>query len=184
MIIAQFHAHFKILRSDNGGEYISLTMKQFFLDHGLIHQTTCPDTPQQNGVAGRKNRTLLEITRALMFEAHMPARFWPEAIAIATYLTNRLPTKSLDFKTPLATLRSFYPIPSSHSLSPRIFGCVVYVHLPSRVRTKLEPRAVKCIFLGYRVSQKGYRCYDLLQNTLYTTMDCDFFEQSYYYTQH
>ena len=61
MIVTQLHAKPKILHSDNGGEYISIAMKQFFLDHGLIHQTSCPDTPQQNGVAEHQNRTLLEV---------------------------------------------------------------------------------------------------------------------------
>ena len=125
MFLTQFHAKPKILRSDNGGEYISVSMKHFFLDHGLVHQTSCPDTPQQNGVVERKNRTLLEISRALMFETRMPVRFWTEAIAIATYLINRLPTKTLYFKTSLATLHTFTPVPSSHSLPPRIFGCSV-----------------------------------------------------------
>ena len=60
---------------------------------------------------------------------------------------------------------------------------MVYVHLPKRDRTKLEPRAAKCVFLGYGVGQKGYRCFDPLHNKLYTTMDCDFFEHSYYFTQ-
>ena len=183
MILTQFHTRLKILRSDNGGEYVSHKMKSFILEHSIIHQTTCPDTPQQNGVAERKNRSLLNISRALMFESHVPASYWPEAISTANYLSNRLPTKSLEFRTPLATLESFHPIPSSHSLPPRIFGCVVYVHLPKRDRTKLEPRAAKCVFLGYGVGQKGYRCFDPLHNKLYTTMDCDFFEHSYFFTQ-
>ena len=118
-----------------------------------------------------------------MFHTHVPVHFWPEAIATARYLTNRLPTKILQFQTPLATLNTFTPIPSSHSLPPRIFGYVVYVHLPSRARTKFEPRAVKRVFLGYGTAQKGYRCYDPLHHKLYTTMDCDFLEQSPYYTQ-
>ena len=75
MILTQFHANPKILRFDNYGEYVSLVMKQFFLEYGLVHQTSRTDTPQQNGVAERKNRTLLEISRALMFEARMPVRF-------------------------------------------------------------------------------------------------------------
>ena len=111
MILTQFHAKPKILRSDNGGEYISVAMKQFFLEHGLIHQTSCPDTPQQNGVAERKNRTLLEIARALIIDTHVPVHFLPEAIATTTYLTNRLPTKILQFQTPLATLNTFTPVP-------------------------------------------------------------------------
>ena len=95
-----------------------------------------------------------------MLEAHVPPHFWLEAIASAIYLTNRLPSKILKFKTPLETLQHHTIIPSLHSLPPRIFGCVVYVHLPKPTRNKLEPRAIKCIFLGYGVHQKGYRCFD------------------------
>ena len=158
-------------------------MENFFTTHGLIHQTSCPHTPQQNGIAERKNRTLLEIGRALMFEAHVPPYFWSEAIASATYLTNRLPSKILQFRTPLEVLSTHTTIPSFHSLPPRIFGCVVYVHLPKPARTKLEHRAVKCISVGYGTNQKGYRCFDPTQNKMYTTMDCDFFKHSYFYSQ-
>ena len=90
-----------------------------------------------------------------MFDTHVPVHFWPKAIATATYLTNRLPTKILQFQTPLATLNTFTPVPSSHSLPPRIFGCVVYVHLPSRARTKFESRAVKCMFLGMALHKRA-----------------------------
>uniref|UniRef100_A0A803MX05 Retroviral polymerase SH3-like domain-containing protein n=1 Tax=Chenopodium quinoa TaxID=63459 RepID=A0A803MX05_CHEQI len=106
-----------------------------------------------------------------------------EAIATSTYLTNRLPSKPLDYQTPLDTLSSHVTIPSVHSLPPRVFGCVVYVHLPKRARNKLEPRAIKCVFIGYGVYQKGYRCYDPIQKRVYTTLDCEFFKQTYYYTQ-
>ena len=64
-----------------------------------------------------------------MFKAHVPTHFWPEAVAIATYLTNRLPTKSLYFKTPIETLQTYTTIPSSYSLPSRAFGGVVYVHI-------------------------------------------------------
>ena len=149
----------------------------------MLQQTSYPDTPQQKGIAKRKNRTLLEITHALLIESHALTSFWPEASATATYLTNYLPSKPLKYKTPFETLGSFVSLPSSHSLPPRIFGCVVYVHLSKQNRTKLEPRVIKCVSLGYEVNQKGYRCFDPLQNQMYTTMNCDFFEQSYYYTQ-
>ena len=85
-------------------------------------------------------------------ESHVPTSFWPEAITTATYLTNRLPSEPLQYKTSLDTLRSFVSIPSSHSLPPRVFGCVVYVHLPPKAWTKLEPRALKCVFLGYEIN--------------------------------
>ena len=111
----------------------------------MLHQTTCPNTPQQNGVAERKHRILLEITRALMIESHVPVHFWLGAIATATYLINCLPTKALDFQTPRDTLSSHVPSFSSHSLPPRVFGCVVYVHLSKQARNKFEPQAVKCV---------------------------------------
>ena len=65
-----------------------------------------------------------------MFEAHVPTHFLPKVFATATYLTNRLPTKPLHFKIPLETLQTHTTISSSHSLPPRVFGCVVYVHFP------------------------------------------------------
>jgi hypothetical protein len=167
-----------------GGEFINLALKEFLSQHRMIHQTSCSYTPQQNGVAERKNRTLLDIARALLIDSHTPAYFWPEALATATYLTNRLPSKPLAYKTPLATLGSFVPLPSHHSLPPRIFGCVVFVHLPKQCRTKLEPRALKCVFVGYGVHKKGYSCFVPVHNRMYTTMDCDFFEDHFYYTQH
>ena len=181
MTCTQFQTQPRILRTDNGREYINSDMHQFLTSKGHIHQTTCPDTPQQNGIAERKNITLLEITRAIMLESHVPAYIWPEAVATANYVTNKLPTQSLNHKTLLETLQSYITIPSSHSLPPRIFGCTVYVHCPTRLRNKLEPRAVKCGFLGYGRNQKGYRCFDPLTQRMYTTMDCDFIETEFYY---
>ena len=116
-----------------------------------------------------------------MFEAHVPNSFLARSVATATYLANRLPTKSLQFKTPLETIQTHTTISSSHSLPPRVFGCVVYIHLPKQARNKLKPRVVKCDFIGYEVHQKGYRCFDPIHNKLYTTMDYDFFKSSYYY---
>ena len=62
----------------------------------------------------------------------------------------------------------------SHNLPPQVFSCVVYVHLKKWDRNKLQPRAVKCVFVGYGVHKKGYRCFDPVHDKMYTTMDCDF----------
>ena len=75
MVHTQFNRKIQILRSDNGGEYVNLNMQTFFQANGLIHQTSCSHTPQQNGVAERKNRILLEMTRALIIESHVPKSF-------------------------------------------------------------------------------------------------------------
>ena len=132
----------------------------------MIHQAFCPNTSQQNGVAERENRTLLEISRALLIESHAPAHFWPEAITTATYLTNRLPSKPLNCRTPLDTLGSFVSLLSHHSLPPRIFGCVVFVHLSKHSQTKLEPRAINEFLLSMEYTKRGI---DVL--ILYT-IDC------------
>ena len=75
MVQTQFQKPIQILRSDNGGEFVNNSMKQFCIEKGIIHQTTCPNTPQQNGVTERKNYFLLEITRAIMIDSHVPTSF-------------------------------------------------------------------------------------------------------------
>ena len=154
MICSQFQTHPRVLRTDNGREYVNSNMHQFITSKGLIHQTSCPDTPQQNGVAERKNRTLLEITRAIMLESHVPTYLWPEIVATVNYLINRLPTKALNYKTPLETLQIYQSIPSFHSWPPRIFGCKVYVHYPKRMHHKLEPRADSVFLFGAEKSER------------------------------
>ena len=162
LIQTQFHTSIKTLRSDNGREFVNNTMTQFCKEKGIIHQTSCAYTPEQNGVAERKNWTILEITRALMIESKVPKHFWPEAIATSIYLINRLPTKILRMKTLLDTLSKLAKIQEHLNLSPKVFGCTVYVHIPKHERSKLSPCATKCVFVGYGLNQKGYRCYDPL----------------------
>ena len=88
----QFGTKIKMLREDNGGEYISNEFTRFLNDNGIAHDTTNPYCPQQNGVAERANRTLLETIRCLMHQANLPLHFWAEALSVATYLKNRSPT--------------------------------------------------------------------------------------------
>ncbi|KAG7533199.1 Ribonuclease H-like superfamily [Arabidopsis thaliana x Arabidopsis arenosa] len=95
-----YNAKIKIFRSDNGGEYTSHAFKQHLAKHGIIHQTSCPYTPQQNGVAERKNRHLMEVARSMMFHTNVPKRFWSDAVVLACYLINRTPTKILQDSSP------------------------------------------------------------------------------------
>ena len=137
---------------------MSGTLQKYFHTHGIIHQTTCAYTPLQNGVAERKNRHLLEVTRALLFTASVPKSHWGDALLTATYLINRTPSRVLDFKRPLEVL--FSSVPSSNFIiPPRVFGCICFVHLHGQSRSKLYPRTLKCVFIGYSPTQKGYKCY-------------------------
>lgn len=132
----------------------------FFLKNGIVHQSSCPNTPQQNGVAARKNRHLLEVARALLFSSKVPNYLWGEAVLTAAYLINRMPSKVLNFQTPINTFKECFPSTSvSTGLTLKIFGCTAFVHEHKNVG-KLEPRAIKCVFVGYSPTQKGYKCFD------------------------
>ena len=138
---------------------MSFELKRYLEAHEIIHQTTCSDTPQQNGVAEWKNLHLLEVVRASLIEAHMPLSYWGHALTFAAYLINRVPSNTIDFLTPSKALIEAIVTPVGSNLPPHVFGCVAFVHLYKRNRNKLTPRAMRCVFLGYAAYQKGYRCY-------------------------
>ncbi|KAI5335133.1 hypothetical protein L3X38_025266 [Prunus dulcis] len=159
MVSTQFHASVKVFRIDNGGEYVNHTLTQFFRDQGIIHQTTTPFTPQQNGVSERKNRQLLKVARSFLLDMYVPHHLWGHGVLAAAYLINRTPSRVLDFKTPLDILCAHTPPLSVSKLPPKVFGCVAYVHVYSHQRSKLDPCALRCVFIGYSTTQKGYKCY-------------------------
>jgi hypothetical protein len=145
LVTNHFSSKICILRSDNGTEYTSNIMTKYLSDQGIMHQTSCVGTPQQNGIAERKNRDLLEKTRALMLQTNVPKRFWSQAIQTAAYIINRLPSSVLNSKSPFEVLRG-RKIDINHL---RIFGCTCFVHVQSKDRDKFDPRATRCVFLGY-----------------------------------
>lgn len=182
MVKTQYNAQIQVLRSDNGGEYQNSELQQFFEEEGIINQTTCSNTPQQNGVAERKNHHLLEVVRAILIEAHMSLSFWGEALAFATYSINQTPSRSIGFQTPFKALSDTVIAPTVPNLPPRIFGCVVFVHLHKHQRNKLAPRALRCVFLGYAMHQKGYRCYHPPTQRMLIIMDVVFHEELMYFS--
>ena len=107
MIENQFQTKISILRTGNGTEYFNSCLGMFLTEKGIQHQSTCRDTPQQNGIAERKNRHLLEVARAIMFSMHVPKYLWGDAILTACYLINRMLTRVLQYITPLACLRKY-----------------------------------------------------------------------------
>jgi transposase InsO family protein len=103
-IQTQFNLPVRILRSDNAREYFSSSFRTFMTNSGILHQSSCSHTPQQNGVAERKNRHLLEVTRALLFQMNVPKLFWSDAVLTACYLINRMPSSVLNGKSPHSVL--------------------------------------------------------------------------------
>ena len=91
----QYEATVKIIRTDNGLEFKDSSALEFYKTQGIIHQTTCVDTPQQNAIVERKHQHLLQIVRALLFQSNIPNKFWENALLTAVYLINRLPSPVL-----------------------------------------------------------------------------------------
>ena len=146
----------KVLRTDNGGEYKSTEFMNYMKREGVRHEFTVPKTPEQNGVAERMNRTLVETARSMLADSKLPHKFWAEALSTAVYLRNRSPTKSVADMTPYEAWMGEKP----NVEHLRIFGCVVYAHVAKDERKKLDLKARKCVFLGYGTETKGYRLYD------------------------
>ena len=135
-------------------------LSTFFEEKGVIHESSCVNTPQQNGVAEQKNGHVLAVTRAFLFQKNVPKNYWGEAVLTAIHLVNRLSTRVLDYNSPMGLFSKFFPeFKTTNHLVPRVFGCFSFVHIHSNNRGKLDPRALKCIFVGYSSTQKGYKCY-------------------------
>ncbi|GJZ84557.1 retrotransposon protein, putative, ty1-copia subclass [Tanacetum coccineum] len=144
----------KKLRTDNGLEFCNREFEQLCIESGIARHLTVVGTPQQNGVAERMNRTLMDKVRCLLIQSGLPKTFWAEATCTAAYLINRSPSTAIEKKTPMEMWSGH---PSDYEML-RIFGCVAYPH---DKQGKLEPRAIKCVLLGYPEGVKGYRLYRL-----------------------
>ncbi|KAB2635595.1 reticuline oxidase-like protein [Pyrus ussuriensis x Pyrus communis] len=92
-----------------------------------------------------------------------------------------MPSRVIDFRTPLQVLTQHVQVMSTHTLKPRVFGCVAYVHIPKIHRTKLDPCALRCVFVGFSSHQKGYKCYHPETRHMYVTMDVTFSESEFFY---
>ena len=146
----------KVLRTDNGGEFTSNAFEAHLKACGIRHELTIPKTPEQNGIAERLNRTLVEMTRAMLLDANLPQKFWAEAVSTAAYLRNRSPSSAVGGIT---SHQAWYgQKPRVDHL--RVFGCTAFVHVPKNERGKLDSKTRKCILLGYGGVQKGYRVFD------------------------
>ena len=112
----------------------------------------------------------------------MSLSYWKHALTSATYLINRVPSSTIDFRTPSQALIEAIVAPIGPNLPPHVFGCVAFVHLHKRQCNKLTPRALQCVFLGYAAYQKGYRCYHPPSKRIFVTMDVVFHEDSMYFS--
>nr|GEV79639.1 retrotransposon protein, putative, Ty1-copia subclass [Tanacetum cinerariifolium] len=164
----------KSLRSDRGGEYMSQEFLDHLKDHGIIAHRTPPYTPQHNGVSERRNKTLLGMVRSLMSQTTLPKSFWDYALETAARILNMVPTKKVE-KTPYEVWHG--KVPKLSYL--KVWGCEALVKRDTLTKPdKLEPRAIKCIFVGYPKETMGYSFYYQSENKVLVARNAEFLENS------
>src|ERR1044072_6729952 len=161
----------KVLRTDGGGEFTSNEMEDFWKIHGIIHEITAPYTPQHNGMAERRNGTILNMVRSMLKEKHLDKRLWGEAVETATYILNRSPTKHL-VNTVHEEVWSGRKPSVSHM---RRFGSLCYSHIPDQRRRKLDDKGQAMIFVGYDPTG-AYKLFDPSTNSVKVSRDVSFDE--------
>jgi transposase InsO family protein len=177
----QLERKIKRLRSDCGGEYFSSEFSDFCVKHGIIHGRTPPYSPQSNGVAERKNRTLIDLVNAMLETLGLSKEWWGEAILTACHVLNKVPTKNKEIipfeKWEKKKLNVSYL---------RTCDCLAKVNVPINKKCKLGPKTIDCVFLGYAFHSVGYMfliinsgVLDMLVGTIIESRDATFFRTSF-----
>ncbi|KAJ9565483.1 hypothetical protein OSB04_001449 [Centaurea solstitialis] len=164
----------KILRSDRGGEYFNHEFDTFCEENGIKHERTSPFTPQQNGLAERKNRTLVEMVNCMLNQSGLPTNLWEEALLTACYIHNRITSRVIP-TSPYELWKGRKPDLSYLT----VWGCIAYYRTPDPKRSKLGARAIKSIFVGYAINSNGYRLLDKETGVIVESRDVDFLEDKF-----
>ena len=166
----------KTLRTDCGSEYTNNEFCQFCSQSSIIHQFTCPHTSQQNGVAKRKHRHIVDMALTLISHSSLPFQYWTYAFSTAIFLIiNHLPSLSRGSISPWETLFGTSP---NFSLF-KSFGCACFPLLHPYSKHKFSLRSKECVFLGYASNSKGYLCLDPLTSRTYISRNVVFNESHY-----
>ena len=171
-ITAKTNIVIKRLRTDNGGEFKNKKMAAVCAKLKIAQEFTVPYNPEQNGLAERNNRTLIEMVRCMLKDSGMDKKYWAEAIKTAAYVRNCLPCDSNQGKSPMES--TLDQKPDLESL--RVFGCICYAHVPKQKRSKLSDTATKCRMLGYAENQKAYRVMDISNGNVFSSRSVTFME--------
>ena len=151
------------MRSDRGEEYYGKytengqapgAFAKFLQENGIVAQYTMPGSPYHNGVAERRNRTLMGMVRSMRSNTKLPQYLWTETLKTVVYILNRVPTKAVS-KMPFESFKGWKP--SLRHI--RVWGCPSEVRIYNPQEKKLDPRTINGYFIGYAERSKGYRFY-------------------------
>lgn len=169
----QSECKIKILRSDNGKEYVNRHFYEFCQMHGIDQQRSPHYAPQQNGLAERMNRTLLDRVRCMLLDSGVSRGFWAEAIQYASRITNSVPSNGTGTKSPEELWSG--TIPDINML--KVFGCAA--HLSDQKRKKLDDKGIECTFIGLARDVKAYRLYCKQNKKIIISCDVQFLENDF-----
>jgi len=156
----------KILRTDGGGEYKSKDFNKFCEGKGIMHEVTAPYTPQHNGLAERRNRILVDMTRCMLKGKNLPHSYWGEVVTTIAYILNRCLTKRLKIVTPEEAWSGAKP----HVQHLKILGSICHRHIPDERRKKLDDKSEPLILIGYHPTG-AYKLYDPEKNLVVISRD-------------
>lgn len=163
----------KVMRSDNGTEFVNVDVTKILEENGIRHQRTVPYSPEQNGSAEREMRTIVEAARTMIHAKNLPIKLWAEATNTAVYILNRTGSSSIAGVSPFELW--FGKKPEINNL--KVFGSRVFTHIPKEKRKKWDVKAEEGIFVGYCDNTKGFRIWQPKTNKITVSRDVVFNER-------
>lgn len=170
MIKNVYKTSIKKIRTDHGREFENSLFTNFCDKTGIFHEFSAPKTPQQNGVAERKNRTIQEMGRFMLNSMNVAKKFWSEAFNTACHVINRVYLRPGTTMTPYEILKGKKPNMSYF----HVFGCTCYIPNDRDYLKKLDSKSDNGIFLGYSNNSHAYRVYNLRLKTIQESVNVAF----------
>nr|GEZ49346.1 retrovirus-related Pol polyprotein from transposon TNT 1-94 [Tanacetum cinerariifolium] len=172
MIQVQLNVPVRRIRTDNGTEFVNQTLRDYYEEVGISHETSVARSPQQNGVVERRNRKLIEAAHTMLIYAQALLFLWAEAVATACFTQNQSIIRLRHGKTSYELLHSkLLDLSFFH-----VFGAFCYLTNDSENLGKLQPKAHIGIFIGYAPSKKAFRIYSRRTRRIIETIHVDFDE--------
>ena len=181
--VVKRHGHVvKVLNSDGGGEYTAnenarmSEFQQICKERGIEQQFTCAHTSAQNGISERMNRTIMDAIRCVLHEAGLSHRFWSLAMRWVVWVKNRIwHTSFMKQGKPMSPFEALHGRVPSLAMA-RVFGCDVWVYDFDAPKDTVQPKGVKCLFVGMSENRKGWLVLNLQTMKIKTSYHCSFIE--------